>query len=156
MKYKKPLDSKVNVVYEFKCDCNNNYIGETKKRLRDRILEHGQPGHSTTVFEHPLTCPIFADNLLNYMNENKPENSIAKKGRYGPTIIANTAATSRLKREFLINHFKILGSNFRHEQLRFNNESVFIKINHPTLNKQNFVKKVKDYSNKEPVTLTMI
>ena len=158
LKLKKPFESKVNVVYEFKCDCNNNYIGETKKRLRDRILEHGVECRSTTIYDHVFdeSCPSFADNLLIYLKNNKPANSTAKKTRYGPAIIANSAATSRLKREFFINHFKILGSNFRHEQQRVKTESVFIKINQPSLNIQNFIIKKKDYNNKEPATLTLI
>ena len=57
IKDKTPLEHKNNLVYEINCpedNCNAVYIGETGRRLSERIKEHGDiKGHSH-VAQHTL------------------------------------------------------------------------------------------------------
>ena len=162
LKFKKPFDSKVNVVYEFKCDCDSSYIGETKQRLDERIKQHNIGGtQATAIKKHTINCPKFNDNLLNYFNTHKPINACIKMDKKGPSIIANYQLTLKLRSHFLKTHFKIAGSNYRYYHRRVINESIYIKVKQPTINIQNLKPKIKvkkkiDFSNKEPVTLKLI
>ena len=47
--------SSSNVVYKYTCDCGQVYIGETKRRLAIRVVEHTKP--KSNVLEHVKICP---------------------------------------------------------------------------------------------------
>ena len=51
---------KPNLVYEFKCPCNEeNYIGETTLRLSARVSSHVNQRPVSSVKEHTDNCPKF-------------------------------------------------------------------------------------------------
>ena len=52
-----PLNSKPNVVYQLNCnECNNVYIGETKKQLKERTNQHidaiRKKSNLSLIFKH--------------------------------------------------------------------------------------------------------
>jgi len=57
-----PLSSNKNVVYKLNCkDCEVTYIGQTKRRLNTRIMEHKKDinkinGKHSVITEHGLGC----------------------------------------------------------------------------------------------------
>ena len=46
------------VVYRFRCDCDQEYIGETKRLLSDRASEHGHKSNKSEVSSHIFECQI--------------------------------------------------------------------------------------------------
>ena len=52
-----------NVVYLFSCPCDKSvsYLGETRRQLFRRILEHGKMGTNSAVFEHLEGCDACQD-----------------------------------------------------------------------------------------------
>lgn len=52
-----------NVVYLFSCPCDKSvsYVGETRRQLFRRILEHGKMGTNSAVFEHLEGCDACQD-----------------------------------------------------------------------------------------------
>ena len=136
LKLQKPYLCKHNVVYEFKCDCGNNYIGETKRPFESRIKEHGRsnrdPKYNTIIYKHIEECNTF----INKQNVEIPPRQ-----------------TKQDKLSYLIDHFKIIGSNYRYERARLVAEAIFIKFKQPTLNIQiDFVRS----NSKKPATLKLV
>ena len=55
-----------NVIYMIQCTlCNKQYIGETKRRLKDRFNEHRRPVDKTNIKSAPTTV---SDHFLNSAN----------------------------------------------------------------------------------------
>ena len=103
-------------VYQFKCKCNEIYVGETKKLLEFRVFEHRRDVQSH-VKMHIDNCAIYQNNLLSSLG---PEPSLAQK------------------RCFLLNHFSILEKNLTNSYIRKTAEANFINLLEPSLNKQVF------------------
>ncbi|KAL3309733.1 hypothetical protein Ciccas_011718, partial [Cichlidogyrus casuarinus] len=51
-------------VYEFRCTCGANYVGQTTRRLEDRVREH-TAGRKSAVGEHLVQCGADA-NVSNF------------------------------------------------------------------------------------------
>ena len=47
--------SSSDLVYKYTCDCGQVYIGETKRRLAVRVVEHTKP--KSNVMQHVKICP---------------------------------------------------------------------------------------------------
>ena len=60
------------IVYEFKCNCQKIYIGETRRRLRCRIMEHGRPSVNSVVHKHIKSCGIYQNEFLKFDPGGKP------------------------------------------------------------------------------------
>ena len=58
-----------NVIYEFKCsrDEKISYIGETRRQLFKRVVEHTQTDQQSAVFEHLALCTD-CQNVTNILN----------------------------------------------------------------------------------------
>ena len=60
---------KKNVVYKVQCpheDCEETYIGETERRIYERVLDHSGRDMNSTVFRHSTLTghgPITMDNV---------------------------------------------------------------------------------------------
>ena len=118
-----PLIKSSMVVYHFECCCGNNYIGQTCRRLNDRIKEHVP----RCVLQH---------------YKNTPDNDYTKS-----TTLMNAARRSSIAEHLLMNkscgveladqdlNFTILRKCSSQFELRVL-ESVLIAMNNPTLCKQ--------------------
>jgi len=52
-----PHSISANIVYKFQCHgCDATYIGETKRHLHTRIIEHNQASRKSAIFDHNSTC----------------------------------------------------------------------------------------------------
>ena len=60
MKPKKTFYNNSNVIYEFECSCKSTYIGETKKLLHSRILQH-RTAKSSHVHAHINNCSHYKE-----------------------------------------------------------------------------------------------
>ena len=58
-----PFLQKAGTVYNFKCDCGSEYVGETKRALRKRIMEHHQLKKNTPS---PIYKHIYVDKCICY------------------------------------------------------------------------------------------
>ena len=53
IKDKSPLIHKHNLVYKYNCaDCSSTYIGETARRLEERVLDHNKRDKNSHVLKH--------------------------------------------------------------------------------------------------------
>ena len=71
LKFIQPSFSEPNVIYKFKCDCGDNYIGETRRRLIDRINDHNRKSKGTVVYAHREDCPVYQEKLVQRIHEVK-------------------------------------------------------------------------------------
>ena len=74
---KPPLDQNA-LVYKFTCDCNESYIGETKRRLRTRIADHHynnvkKPTNNTAVYQHIAQCLDYNELLSQNLSQSVGE-----------------------------------------------------------------------------------
>lgn len=106
---------KNNLVYSFQCICDLVYFGETKRRLKDRAVEHQQPGRKTAVSKHIITCDMYMSELKN---------------------IAGDKPTPNQRIDFCLNRFKPIATNLPYTDERKRYEAIAIKIYNPLLNKQ--------------------
>ena len=137
LKFIQPSFSKPNVIYEFKCECGDNYIGETRRRLIDRISDHNRKSGGTVVYAHREACQVYQSKLTQRIDE--------VKYKYVTILRTKKVPPSERRKEmleFYKNHFKIVSSNFRKQRDRKVSEAIFIKMKNPNLNKQiDFTKK---------------
>ena len=122
----KPMTSKLdtcNCNYLFKCTCNKQYVGMTKRTLRIRATEHRTPSSAKNTYHHINRCPTYISKWEEFERQNVPPNSQA-------TFI------KKMRDKFFMDHFKILQKNFRNYFERRNTEAFFIRIFKPTLNDQ--------------------
>jgi hypothetical protein len=109
-------EDEINTIYKFSCECgDNDYIGETQRRLRTRVIEHGQRSRNSPVYEHITTCEAY---------------QLSFHQTYG------RVPTSRERIQFLLDHFKILHRNMGLYSTRTLIEALEISLNSPTLNAQ--------------------
>ena len=93
-KVKPPLE-KSGIVYQFKCDCSETYVGETKRCFKKRIAEHSWKSKQTAVYLHTSQCLIFNTALSQIIGEEPTSDRLK----------------SKIKLEKLANQFSILASN---------------------------------------------
>ena len=119
LKLSKPILEQNGLVYKFLCNCEQSYVGETKRRLRTRIAEHFRDNknviQNTAVFQHIKTCPNYKEILSSNLGEE-------------PTRIQ--------RKHFLEDHFKIVGSQLQNYRDRTSYESIIITMTNPKLNEQ--------------------
>ena len=136
LKYNKPTLSKHNIVYEFKCECGDKYIGETKQQLLDRIRQHNTNNSKTggtIVYKHIQNCQTFKEKRTNDIPLSQ---------------------TNKEKFSYFKDHFKIVGSNYRTLRQRKVTEAIFIKIKKPKLNIQIDFNTTEKFG--KPTTLKLI
>ena len=46
-------------VYHFRCNCNLDYYGQCKRKLKVRIREHNQPSRKSSIWLHISSCQKF-------------------------------------------------------------------------------------------------
>ena len=90
----KPMTSKLdtcNCIYQFRCLCNKQYVGMTKRTLRIRATEHRNPSSVKKTYHHINQCPTYISKWQEFERKNVPPNSqvtFIKKMRdkffYGP------------------------------------------------------------------------
>ena len=108
---------KIGTLYQFNCPgCSVQYVGETKRKLMNRIKEHSNPTHNSAISKHVYQCK----NYLEKLNEEYPDSSDEEK-----TI-------------FISGNFSILQSNLSKYRTRKTVEAIEIKLNKPYLNNQIF------------------
>ena len=90
-------------------------LGETKRRLKSRIKEHGRPSCKTSISEHIHSCPTYTASL----DESHGD-------QLNPTVKFN----------FLKEHFKVLHQSLNQYNQRKTFEAVSIKMMKPKLNEQ--------------------
>ena len=106
-----------NLIYKFRCDCTDEYIGETKRLLHTRILEHRTKSESH-IYNHLNNCETYQSNFF-------------EKYRIHPEY-----ANDKLLREYIFEHFEILERNLQHKKLRETSEGILITLEQPQINKQ--------------------
>lgn len=117
MKAKKSFYNNSNCVYEFECACKSVYIGETKKLLHSRILQH-RTTKSSHVHTHTNNCPEYKEEFRKKFLVD-PDNAPAEQ-----------------LRSFLHEHFKILEKGLYNTYHRKVFEGLYITLNKPSINKQ--------------------
>ena len=113
-----------NCVYHFKCDCSANYIGQTKCNLK----QHQQHSRNSAIYNHIIHCPNFKKNLRIFRKPNSKQLEIEKAKL--------SLSKDKVRMKFFESHFKIIQKNFRSKKHRMDAEAFFIRMNLPTLNKQ--------------------
>ena len=108
------LDSH-SLVYRFRCDCDQEYIGETKNKLSQRAIEHGQKSRKSKIVSHIFECKKYIENLNSKYSTPRPKD----------------------RREFLFSHFEILSKNLNNYRDRTITEALYIRMYGPKLNIQN-------------------
>ena len=114
---------KPGINYSFKCPCNVEYIGETKRQLISRIKEHNRPSSESAISDHIFgslkkqmkPCDIYNQSLFNCHGE-KP--------------------TPAQKLDFIKNCFSVKQANLTNYNFRKDHEAILIRLNNPTLNAQ--------------------
>ena len=90
--------------YKFKCPCGIPYVGETKRILETRIIEHQQPSRNSPIYKHIEKCPVYSLKLHEiYDQPNRKE-----------------------EKKFFYDQFEILGSNLVNRTKRTAFEAAFI------------------------------
>ena len=118
-----PITNTSMVIYHYKCCCDNNYIGQTRRRLGERITEH----IPRCVLEHYEETPN-----VDYTKSKKLRNA-ARKSSIAEHLLTNKSCGVRVTdRE---SHFSILKKCNTLFELRVL-ESVMIATMNPTLCKQ--------------------
>ena len=103
------------VVYRFKCDCDKEYIGETKRLLAERASEHGQQSKKSEISSHIFVCKEYEKSFnLKFFNPGLKE-----------------------RKKFLFSNFDILSKNLSGYRDRTIMEALFIRMYSPKLNIQN-------------------
>ena len=122
LKPKKDYFNNNDVIYQFDCECDSSYIGETKRLLHARILEH-RTKKSSHVFKHISACEKYKNTLYDQFNVDPdnlpPKNKFAEMGR-----------------AFIHDHFKILETNLTNPYHRKLYEGLLITLHQPDINKQ--------------------
>ena len=108
-----PTEEINGTVYSFKCPCGSEYIGESSRRLRFRILEHNCT-KGTNVLNHITTCPIYNEKL---------------NAEFQPCTNSN-------RREFTSNLFKPICKNLTNYYKRTRVKGIAITSNYLVLNDQ--------------------
>ena len=58
------IHDKTGVLYIFSCvGCRSNYIGETKRQLKNRLKEHADESHNSAVPKHVYQCEDYLRKL---------------------------------------------------------------------------------------------
>ena len=118
-----PTLEKIGTTYQYDCLCQDKYIGESKRQLRNRIKEHNQPSKKTAISDHIYgnttkliqPCPDFTSELVNNFGEQP---------------------TPSQKFTFIKNRFTVLQSNLMNTRDRQTYEAISITIKKPKLNAQ--------------------
>ena len=70
LKFKKSTLKKLDMIYEFKCECGEKYIGETRRQLTSRISEHERDGKNPTAIQiHVKKFQEYKNNIEKIINE---------------------------------------------------------------------------------------
>ena len=106
--FRKPNLDKIdqaNLIYQFTCDCLSSYVGETSQILYQRILQH-RTHNDSTIHDHIQSCPQYLEALRDNVKKKNPNND--------------------QRRQFFVNHFKILERNLVYSTDRKCAEAVHI------------------------------
>ena len=110
--------------YVFTCNCGEQYVGETTRRLRIRIAEHGRKSSQSGIAKHIWSCSHYLHDKMEYID-------------------ASNLSECKGRKNFLIEHFQVLACNLKYFDLTCY-ESIAIKKYRPTLNlKTDTVKPLK-------------
>ena len=104
-----------NLIYKFKFDCTDQYIGETN--LHTRVLEHRTKSESH-IYNHINHCETYQSNFF-------------EQYRIHPQYANDT-----LLHENNFQHFNIMERNHQNKKLRENFEGILITLEQPKINKQ--------------------
>ena len=70
-----------NVIYMVQCNrCNLQYIGETKRRLKDRFNEHRRAVDKTNIKSKPTTVP---EHFLSHSNHSHTDMQLIQGVAFG-------------------------------------------------------------------------
>ena len=111
---------KSNVVYLYRCPCEEKYIGQTLRVLKTRIKEHQYDSCHTNINLHNLSCQTFKSESEKFVLENNQNYTSAPKAKF----------------DYFQNRFKIIGRGFRHTKEREKIEAFLIRTQMPSLNDQ--------------------
>ena len=123
-----------NCVYHFQCECSENYIGQSKRKLNVRVGEHQQDCRKTAICEHIKNCKTYKSKFKHFKKPNNDPNLSEKQQLLERQKLS--LSTEKLKYKYFTTHFKILQKNFRSLQHRLDAEAFFLRMKRPSLNKQ--------------------
>ena len=124
-----PELEKIGVTYKFDCQCQESYIGESKRQLQNRIKEDNQKSKQTAISNH-----IYGNSLKKI--DPCPEYNSEIKNQFGAQPNPNQ------KFSFIKNHFSLLQNNLTNLHDRRTFEAIAITVNRPKLNAQVLHRKV--------------
>ena len=115
----KPISNNKNdppaVVYRFKCPCDEIYIGQTKKPISERILQHQQPSRPSHIRTHTEACQIFKNSQSTAVGRNPSQST---------------------RHKFFKERFSVIQKHIFDSFTREQRESVAISIEKPSINVQ--------------------
>jgi len=120
-----PLLQKAGTVYQFTCECGSEYVGESRRALRKRIMEHHQLKKQSPS---PIYKHIYMDKCIAYsFNLTQHFGSLPSKSQ---------------EISFFEQHFKLIESNLTNYVTRTDLEAMVITLRHPDLNDQIYHKNI--------------
>ena len=134
----KPQVSTLNVnncCYEFRCVCGSRYIGETKLMLETRASQH-RTDQKSKIANHIQYCREYNLALADYGEEIS-----------GNRTNSNSRPSWNIPRNFHLQHYSVLGKNYKNVFHRKTSEGIFINTQNPDLNCQVYHKRTSLFCN---------
>ena len=121
-------------IYHFQCECSEDYIGQSKRKLIVRVREHQQKSRKTAIWSHIQSCNAYKSKFKFFKKPNTDPNISEKQLALEKQKVG--LSNDKLKFKYFASHFKILQKNFRSLDHRMDAEAFFIRMKQPKLNKQ--------------------
>ena len=113
-----------NVCYNYLCDCEARYLGETQQMLHSRVKNHRTDKHSS-LFKRIQTCSTYQQAFYNVLG------------------VDHNNGSHKQQLDFFESHFTIVEKNLLNKNNRKIFEGMLICLEQPTLNIQEDHKKLK-------------
>ena len=117
LKPKKNYLQHCNVCYNYICDCEEKYLGETQQMLYTRIKNH-RTDENSSIHKHIQTCSTYQQKFYDVLG------------------VDHNSASDKQRLEFFKSHFTIAEKNLLNKNHRKIFEGVLICMQNPTLNTQ--------------------
>ena len=124
-----------NCCYEFKCPCGSRYIGETKLMLETRASQH-RTDQKSKICNHIQYCREYNVALADYGEQLSNDRTNT-----------NARPSWNIPRNFHLQHYTVLGKNYKNVFHRKTSEGIFINTGNPDLNCQVFHKRTSLFCN---------
>ena len=91
-------------IYHFQCECSEDYIGQSKRKLIVRVREHQQKSRKTAIWSHIQSCNAYKSKFKFFKQPNTYPN-ISEKHKLG-------LSNDKLEFKYFTSHSGILTSKF--------------------------------------------